>query len=74
MIVTTDLQLHYNTMRYESQENVMYIAIHPTTYRGGGFLAHGVLKASEHISGVCSSTYLSAPPLCFTASKHISGV
>lgn len=23
----------------------MLIAIHPTTYRGGGFLAHGVLKA-----------------------------
>lgn len=22
----------------------MLIAIHPTTYRGGGFLAHGVLK------------------------------
>jgi hypothetical protein len=22
----------------------VFIAIHPTTYRGGGFLAHGVLK------------------------------
>ena len=22
----------------------MFIAIHPATYRGGGFLAHGVLK------------------------------
>lgn len=22
----------------------MFIAIHPTTYRSGGFLAHGVLK------------------------------
>ena len=25
----------------------MFIAIHPTTYRGGGFLAHGVLKSGE---------------------------
>ena len=24
----------------------MFIAIHPTTYRGWGFLAHGVLKMS----------------------------
>ena len=25
----------------------MFIAIHPTTYRGGGFLAQGVLKAAS---------------------------
>ena len=31
-------------MRYKSQENAVFIAIHPTTYRGGGFLAHGVLN------------------------------
>lgn len=31
-------------MRYKSQENAVFIAIHPTTYRSGGFLAHGVLK------------------------------
>lgn len=24
--------------------NVVFIAIHPATYKGGGFLAHGVLK------------------------------
>ena len=31
-------------MRYKSQENAVFIAIHPTTYRGGGFLAHSVLN------------------------------
>lgn len=31
-------------MRYKSQENAVFIAIHPTTYRSGGFLAHGVLN------------------------------
>ena len=35
-------------MRYKSQENVVFIAIHPPTYRGGGFLAHGVLKRKRH--------------------------
>ena len=31
-------------MRYKSQENAVFIAIHPTTYRSGGFLAQGVLN------------------------------
>ena len=31
-------------MRYKSQENAVFIAIHPATCRGGGFLTHGVLK------------------------------
>lgn len=31
-------------MKHKSQENAAFIAIHPTTYRSGGFLAHGVLK------------------------------
>ena len=35
-------------MRYKSQENAVFIAIHPTTYRGGGFLTHGVLKEYEN--------------------------
>ena len=39
-------------MRYESQENAVFIAIHPTTYRGGGFLAHGVLKNGNYIEQV----------------------
>ena len=40
-------------MKYKSQENAMFIclsqfiAIHPTTYRGGGFLTHGVLNVSK---------------------------
>ena len=33
-------------MKYKSQENAVFIAIHPTTYRSGGFLAHGVLNFS----------------------------
>ena len=32
-------------MRCNSQENAVFIAIHPTSYRSGGFLAHGVLKS-----------------------------
>ena len=28
----------------KSQEHAVFIAIHPATYKGGGFLAHGVLK------------------------------
>ena len=24
--------------------NAVFLAIHPTTYRGGGFLAHGILN------------------------------
>ena len=31
-------------MRCNSQENAVFIAIHPTSYRSGGFLAHGVLN------------------------------
>lgn len=31
-------------MKYKNQVNAVNIAIHPTTYRSGGFLAHGVLK------------------------------
>lgn len=31
-------------MKHKSQENAAFIAIHPTTYRSGGFLAHGVLN------------------------------
>ena len=31
-------------MKHKSQENAVFIAIHPPTYRSGGFLAHGVLK------------------------------
>lgn len=31
-------------MKHKSQENAAFIAIHPTTYKSGGFLAHGVLK------------------------------
>ena len=31
-------------MRCKSQGSAVFIAIHPTTYRSGGFLAHGVLK------------------------------
>ena len=31
-------------MRCNSQENAVFIAIHPTSYRSRGFLAHGVLK------------------------------
>ena len=31
-------------MKCKSQENAVFIAIHPTTYRSGGFLAHGVVK------------------------------
>ena len=34
-------------MRYKSQENAVFIAIHPTTYRSGGFLAHGVLNETS---------------------------
>ena len=34
-------------MRCNSQENAVFIAIHPTSYRSGGFLAHGVLKADK---------------------------
>ena len=44
-------------MRYKSQENAVFIAIHPTTYRSGGFLAHGVLKPPFPFSPV----FLSAP-------------
>ena len=36
-------------MKYKNQVNAVNIAIHPTTYRSGGFLAHGVLKSA--ISG-----------------------
>ena len=31
-------------MKHKSQENAAFIAIHPTTYRSRGFLAHGVLN------------------------------
>jgi len=31
-------------VKYKNQVNAVNIAIHPTTYRSGGFLAHGVLK------------------------------
>lgn len=31
-------------MKHKSQENAVFIAIHPPTYRSGGFLAHGVLN------------------------------
>ena len=34
-------------MRHKSQGNAVFIAIHPTTYRSGGFLAHGVLDCSS---------------------------
>lgn len=33
-------------MKHKSQENAVFIAIHPPTYRSGGFLAHGVLNTS----------------------------
>lgn len=36
--------MHCNTASPKSQENAVLIAIHPTTYRRGGFLAHGVLN------------------------------
>lgn len=36
-------------MKHKSQENAVFIAIHPPTYRSGGFLAHGVLKATLFI-------------------------
>ena len=55
-------------MRYKSQENAVFIAIHPTTYRGGGFLAHGVLKRrllkSSDLnlpSGPCKHPFTSKP-------------
>lgn len=44
LINTTDLQLDYNTVDYNSQENAVFIVIHPATYRSGGFLTHGVLN------------------------------
>lgn len=34
-------------MKCKSQENAVFIAIHPTTYRSGGFLAHGVVKKNH---------------------------
>ena len=34
-------------MIYKSQENAVYPAIHLTTCRSGGFLAHGVLNGSN---------------------------
>jgi hypothetical protein len=34
-------------MRYKKQENAVFIAIHPTTYRGGEFIVHGVLNVLE---------------------------
>lgn len=34
-------------MKHKSQENAVFIAIHPPTYRSGGFLAHGVLKLCQ---------------------------
>lgn len=37
-------------MKHKSQENAVFIAIHPPTYRSGGFLAHGVLKYSIFLS------------------------
>ena len=44
LLDTTDLYIHYITAKCKSQENAVLIAIHPTTYRRGGFLAHGVLN------------------------------
>lgn len=38
-------------MKHKSQENAVFIAIHPPTYRSGGFLAHGVLKKSISDNG-----------------------
>ena len=48
LLDTTDLYIHYITAKCKSQENAVLIAIHPTTYRRGGFLAHGVLKCFVH--------------------------
>jgi len=31
-------------VKYKNQVNAVNIAIHPTTYRSGGFLAHGGLN------------------------------
>lgn len=46
-------------MKHKSQENAVFIAIHPPTYRSGGFLAHGVLNGR-------SSSILSVLPEKFS--------
>ena len=54
-------------MRYKSQGNAVFIAIHPTTYRSGGFLAHGVLKPPFPFS----PAFLSAPHAAFAALRWV---
>jgi len=51
-------------MKHKSQENAVFIAIHPPTYRSGGFLAHGVLKmrrSHEGLRGIIKDHYLNLP-------------
>ena len=40
----------------------MFIAIHPTTCRGGGFLAYGVLKQGVCLAGTYVIQPLTRPP------------
>jgi len=42
-------------MKHKSQENAVFIAIHPPTYRSGGFLAHGVLNFTTMLQQDCVS-------------------
>ena len=50
-------------MRYKSQENAVFIAIHPTTYRGGGFLTHGVLNHAMMLGA--KGIFLQLIPDCY---------
>ena len=42
-------------MKHQSHENAVWIAIHPPTYRRGGFLAHGVLNFTTLLQQDCVS-------------------
>jgi hypothetical protein len=46
-------------------KNAVFIAIHPTTYRGGGFLAHGVLKLR------CKAQYLDSGARLRYKAQHL---
>ena len=45
-------------MKHKSQENAVFIAIHPATCRGGGFLAHGVLNITSAMTAVAAISKL----------------
>ena len=52
-------------MRCNSQENAVFIAIHPTSYRSGGFLAHGVLNIGDNDIKQTIYTNISVINLCY---------